>query len=73
MFVISQDIQVVSRVWSDRNRCRIKSMIHAHKSEQQLEAYARTKTPSLWYDSCQRVFVGWYILEEILRIITEYE
>ena len=50
---------------------RMRRMIHDRTSEQDLEAYARTKTPSIRAHGCERILAGETSLEEVLRVTHE--
>ena len=50
---------------------RMRRMIHDRTSEQDLEAYARTKTPSIRAHGCERILAGETSLEEVLRVTRE--
>jgi len=50
------------------NRLRMRTMIHDGASEQNLEKYARTLTPSIRDDGRRRVLAGDTTLEEVLRV-----
>ena len=47
---------------------RMRTMIHDGVSEQDLERYARTKSPSIRADGRRRVLAGETTLEEVLRV-----
>jgi len=47
---------------------KMRTMIHDGISEQDLEHYARTKTPSIRADGRRRVLDGTTTLEEVLRV-----
>jgi general secretion pathway protein E len=47
----------------------LKTMIHDGVSEQEMERYARTLTPSLRQDGVEKVLAGETSLEEMLRVI----
>ncbi len=49
----------------------MRRMIHDRASEQDLETYARTKTPSIREHGCQRILAGETSLEEVLRVTRE--
>ncbi|MEX0731401.1 MAG: type II secretion system ATPase GspE [Aquisalimonadaceae bacterium] len=49
----------------------MRTMIHDGKSEQKIERYARTHTPSLRQDGVRRVLKGETTLEEVLRVTIE--
>lgn len=49
----------------------LRNMIHDNVKEQDLDAYARKQSPSIWQDSCQRVLAGETSLEEIIRVTAE--
>jgi general secretion pathway protein E len=49
----------------------MRSMIHSLVSEQELEKYARTRTPSIRDDGRRRVLDGSTTLEEVLRVTRE--
>lgn len=49
----------------------LRNKIHQHHSEQDIEAYARTHTPSIRYDGLQRVLAGDTSLAEVLRVTGE--
>jgi general secretion pathway protein E len=46
----------------------MRTMIHDGVSEQKLEKYARTMTPSIRFDGQRRVLEGSTTLEEVLRV-----
>jgi len=46
-------------------------MIHDGVSEQELEKYARTKTPGIRDDGRRRVLSGDTTIEEVLRVTRE--
>ena len=46
----------------------MRTMIHDGASEQNLEKYARTMTPSINADGRRRVLQGHTTLEEVLRV-----
>ena len=46
----------------------MRTMIHDGVSEQKLEKYARTMTPSIRDDGCRRALAGDTTLEEVLRV-----
>jgi len=46
----------------------MRTMIHDGASEQQMDKYARTLTPSIRDDGCRRVLAGDTTLEEVLRV-----
>jgi len=46
----------------------MRTMIHDGASEQQLEKYARTMSPSIRDDGQRRVLEGTTTLEEVLRV-----
>ncbi|HKS93689.1 MAG TPA: type II secretion system protein GspE, partial [Gammaproteobacteria bacterium] len=48
-----------------------RGMIHDGNSEQELEHYARTKTPSIRQDGRDRVLAGETSVEEVLRVTRE--
>ncbi|MGH8291919.1 MAG: type II secretion system ATPase GspE [Gammaproteobacteria bacterium] len=49
----------------------MRSMIHDGNGEQELEHYARTKTPSIRQDGRRRVLAGKTSIEEVLRVTRE--
>jgi general secretion pathway protein E len=49
----------------------LRRMIHDNASEQQIERYARTKTPSIMDEGRRRVVEGITSLEELLRVTRE--
>ena len=50
---------------------QLQAMIHQNLAEQELEAYIRKKSLSLWQNSCYRVLSGQTSLSEITRVSTE--
>jgi len=50
---------------------KMRRFIHDRTSEQDLEAYARTKTPSIRAHGCQRILAGETSIEEVLRVTRE--
>ncbi len=50
---------------------RMRSMIHAGVSEQELETYARTLSPSIAADGRRKVMEGTTTLEEVVRVTRE--
>jgi general secretion pathway protein E len=52
---------------------RMRRMIHDRVSEQELEAFARTRSPSIYADGVRRVLNGDTTLEEVLRVTHEME
>ena len=50
---------------------QMREMIHKGVSEQELERYARTKTPSIRADGRAKVLAGITTLEEVLRVTRE--
>ena len=50
---------------------RMRSMIHAGVSEQELETYARTLSPSIAADGRRKVMEGITTLEEVVRVTRE--
>jgi general secretion pathway protein E len=52
---------------------RMRRMIHDCVSEQELETYARTRSPSIYADGVRRVLNGDTTLEEVLRVTHEME
>ncbi|HET7395795.1 MAG TPA: type II secretion system ATPase GspE [Gammaproteobacteria bacterium] len=49
----------------------MRGMIHDGSGEQELERYARTRTPSIRYDGRRRVLAGETSVEEVLRVTRE--
>lgn len=49
----------------------MRGMIHDGSGEQELEHYARTKTPSIRQDGRRRVLIGETSVEEVLRVTRE--
>ena len=49
----------------------MRTMIHDGSGEHLLEAYARTRTPSIRHDGLRRVLAGDTALEEVLRVTSE--
>ena len=49
----------------------MREMVHSGVSEQELERYARTKSPSIRADGRRRVLEGSTTLEELLRVTRE--
>jgi len=49
----------------------LRNMVHDGSSEQQLEVYARQKTPSIREDGVRRVLSGDTSIEEVLRVTRE--
>ncbi len=50
---------------------RLRTLIHEGAGEQDMEAYARTLTPSIRHDGLRRVLAGDTTLEEVLRVTRE--
>ena len=50
---------------------KMRRLIHDRTSEQDLEAYARTKTPSIRAHGRQRILAGETSIEEVLRVTRE--
>ncbi len=50
---------------------RMRTMIHDGTSEQQLENYARSRSPSIYQDGMRRILAGDTSLEEVLRVTHE--
>lgn len=46
----------------------VKSFIHNNASEQEIEAYIRTKTPSIRHDGLEKVKLGMTTIEEVMRV-----
>jgi general secretion pathway protein E len=49
----------------------LRQMIHDHKSEMQLETYARQHSPSIREDGIRLVLEGRTSLDEVLRVTRE--
>lgn len=52
---------------------KLRQLIHGQVAEFELEAYARTKTPSIRADGLKKVLAGKTTLEEVLRVTKENE
>ncbi|MDR2877525.1 MAG: type II secretion system ATPase GspE [Chromatiales bacterium] len=52
---------------------RMRRMIHDRVSEQEMEAYAHTRSPSIYADGIRRVIAGDTTHEEVLRVTHELE
>lgn len=50
---------------------RIRLMIHDGASEQEIEKYARTRTPSIYHDGIRHVLMGNTSMEEVQRVTQE--
>ena len=50
---------------------RMRTMIHDGTSEQELENYARSRSPSIYQDGMRRIMAGDTSLEEVLRVTHE--
>ena len=50
---------------------KLRTMIHDGTSEQQLENYARSRSPSIYHDGMRRILAGDTSLEEVLRVTHE--
>ncbi|MFW2178174.1 MULTISPECIES: type II secretion system ATPase GspE [unclassified Moraxella] len=50
---------------------KLRQLIHSQTAEFELEAYARTKTPSIRADGLKKVLAGKTTLEEVLRVTKE--
>lgn len=52
---------------------KLRQLIHSQTAEFELEAYARSKTPSIRADGLKKVLAGKTTLEEVLRVTKEKE